>query len=201
MSLNVKIVGVQGAIAALRDVPRGLQRKHMRIALSKGGGILKAAAQPFVPVESGLLKRSLAVKVGPPGRPARYAEIGPKRRAGKIIRRNSRGMFKTSAAGTKKFLGEVRVQRDLGARGSDIRRGALHITRASFSGSTYRNPARYAHLVEKGFHHKSGRSVRPRSFLSTAVRMSGPAAQQAVVQKLREGLTAEARIAFAKYRR
>lgn len=192
MTLVLRVGGVQDAINAFRDLPRSVRNKHMRIAMNAGAGVIRDAAVANAPKETGLLKKSLKIKVRVPdasfntqhhGRPA-YAVIGPSR---KVV-----GLTQTSKAGLK--LTSLKRLTKKGFRGNLVQR---------------RRPSRYAHLVEKGTAPHGiaaktvgllssgtaifGRSVKhpgtkAQSFLAKAVRSSGAAAQNKVIQKLRDGI-------------
>src|SRR5688572_15201680 len=102
MTLAMKITGLREAQRALQEVPRRTYHLHLRKALNKAGGMLRNAASNFARVDTGLLKKSLKVKVKIPaasfnaahhGKPA-YAVIGPGRgfgAGGKFMRRTARG--------------------------------------------------------------------------------------------------------------
>ena len=201
MSLDMQVVGMRETLQALRNVPRDVQNKHVRIGMNKGGGMIKATAVSFATVETGLLKKSLAVKVKVPdasfnvahhGRPA-YAVVGPGRNKGRMMRMTSGGKLRGHGKAQKQFLEEVKIAKGEGARGRDIQRAARNVTGGKFADATYRNPTRYAHIVERG-----SKRVRARPFLSIAARITGPAAQQAVIQKVQEGLRQEAQKAYAR---
>lgn len=201
MSLNMQIVGVREALAALEEVPRRVLNLHLRKSLNKAGGMLRTAASQFAAIDTGLLKKSLKVKVKIPaasfnvahhGKPA-YAVVGPGRATGRMMRQTRRG-FRGHGKAQREFLSQVKLQRGLGARGRDIRRGALHVTFGKYSDATFRSPSRYAHLVEKG----TRRGLKPRPFLGKAVRIVGPAAQNTVLTDMRAALLEEAAKAYAK---
>lgn len=193
MSLTMKLVGVRELQQALRDVPAAVQRKHLRIGLSKGGGMLRNSAASFSAVETGLLKKSLRVKVSFPRDRGPFAVVGPARNAGRMMRRTASGRIRGHAKAQRAFLETVKLASGAGAGGREARRAAKAFTGQTFSDATFRNPSRYAHLVEKGT-----RRMKARPFLGMAVRITGPAAQQAVIQKTQEGLRQEAAKAYAR---
>jgi hypothetical protein len=87
MTLVLRVGGVQDTLNAFRDLPRAIRNRHMRIAMNAGAGVIRDTAVANAPKQSGLLKKSLKVKVRVPdasynvahhGRPA-YAVIGPVR--------------------------------------------------------------------------------------------------------------------------
>lgn len=199
--LNMRVVGVREALQALRDVPRNVQIKHVRIGLNKAGGMLRNAASNFARVDTGLLKKSLKVKVVVPnashnaahhGKLA-YVVVGPGRNTGRMMRRTSRGTMRGHAKAQKAFLETIKLSRGAGGRGREPIRAAKAFVGQNYSDATYRNPSRYAHLVEKGT-----RRVRPRPFLGMAVRIVGQAAMAAGVQKINDGLKMEANLAYAR---
>jgi hypothetical protein len=193
MSLTIHVQGIPEAIEAFRDLPRQVRNRHMRIAMNAGGGVIRNAMAARMPVETGLLKRSLRVKVKVPdasfnvahhGRPA-YAVIGPKRGITGRVGISRKGVMKTLTT-----------------------RQAI---RASFGGSGFhvRRPSRYAHLIERGTKAymvsvkdkrvlSNGQTIFGRSVLhpgivarrpmAGAVASSGAAAQAKVIHKLRDGI-------------
>lgn len=195
MTTVIKLHGVPEAIIAMRELPRRVQLRHLRIALNAGGGILKSTAQSLVPASTGLLKKSLGVKVKIPdasynsahhGKPA-YVVIGPRRRFVRAA---------VVKAGKTRLLGDkTALKRVLGG-------GKVQV----------RSPSRYAHLVERGtrshsvvaknakvlsngtsfFGTRATVQANPKSFLRRAVSISGAAAQNKVIAKLHEGIESEA---------
>lgn len=194
--LKFEVKGLPQALAALRELPRRVGFKHMRIALNAGGGVLKRAAEANVPKETGLLKKSLGVKVKIPdasfntrhhGKPA-YVLIGPRR-----------NFVRASIGGNK---GKTKLLSDKKALKRVLGGGKVNV----------RNPARYAHLVEGGtrlhavnaknakvlsngsqmFGRRAMVKAKPNAFLRRAVNSSGIVAQTKILQKLREGVLSEA---------
>lgn len=204
MTLVLRVGGVQDCISAFRDLPRTIRNRHLRIAMNAGAGVIRDAAEANVPSSSGLLKKSLKVKVRVPdasynakhhGRPA-YAVIGPARNVtGRVAL--VKGRYKTLTT-------RQAINRSFGGGGFHVRR-----------------PARYAHLIEKGTKPHGikaknagllsnseaifGRSVKhpgtkAQSFLSKAVRSSGAAAQQKILRKLHDGIANWASVRSARIR-
>lgn len=178
-----------------------VQLKHVRIGLNKAGGMLRNAAQNFVRVDTGLLKRSLRVFVKVPnasfntahhGKPA-YALIGPGRNTGRMMRRTASGRLRGHAKAQKSFIETVKLSRAAGGRRMEPHRAGKAFVGQNYPDAKLRSPTRYAHLVEKGTPR-----VRPRPFLGMAVRIVGQAAMQAGVKKINDGLVMEANIAYAK---
>jgi hypothetical protein len=119
---------LRATLSNLKKLPNGTRRKSVRIAMNAGMGVFKRAAERFVPRETGLLKKSLGVKVKIPtnkNKPA-YGIVGPRR-------------------GFKRAVGRLR-------RGSSLRTvGKKTVINMLLGGETvvYRNPSRYAHLAER----------------------------------------------------
>lgn len=193
MTLVLRVGGVQDTINAFRDLPRSIRNRHMRIAMNAGAGVIRDAAVANAPKETGLLKKSLKIKVRVPdasynvahhGRPA-YAVIGPSRYVvGPTIRKGGKPKLLTIRRAVKYVLGGGKVQT--------------------------RSPSRYAHLVERGtrkhnIRPASGKllsdgntvfgplvyhpGTKGQSFLARAVRSSGAVAQNKVIAKLKDGIT------------
>ena len=197
MSLDVQLIGVRELLHTFRDLPKSVRVKHLLMGLNKGGGMLRNSAAQFAAVETGLLKKSLRVKT--PGRSAvsagkdPYAAVGPARNVGRMMRRTASGRIKGHGKAQKAFLETIKLASGAGAGLRESKRAAKAFTGQKYSDATFRNPSRYAHLVEKGT-----RRMRARPFLSIAARITGPAAQQAVIQKVQEGLRQEAQKAYAR---
>jgi HK97 gp10 family phage protein len=193
MTLAIKVFGIKEALETFGDLPRSIQNKHMRIGLSAGAGIIRDAAVANVPKSSGLLAKSMKVRVKVPdasfnkahhGRPA-YAVIGPARRV--------EGRVGIVRGRVKTITTRQAIKRSFGGGGFTIRR-----------------PSRYAHLVERGTtpHIITAKNARVlasngnvfgrmvghpgsagKKFLSSAVRSSGAQAQRRVIDKLQQGIT------------
>lgn len=193
MTLAIKVFGVQDCLEAFNDLPRTIRAKHMRVALNAGGGVIRDAAVSLAPKETGLLRKSIKVKVSVPeasynpkhwARPA-YAVVGPARRIVSAITSTAKGRLRMVS-----------------------REGAIN---AAFRGKTVtrRRASRYAHLVERGTkpHGISannaavlssgirvfGRSVRhpgskAQNFMTKAVQTAGSAAQNRMLAKLYQGI-------------
>jgi hypothetical protein len=174
--MRIHVEGAKHAIEAFADLPARMQFKHIRIALNAAGGVIRDRAAQIVPRESGLLRRSLAVKVKIPnasfnqkhwGKPE-YAVIGARRRFTQAVTFNKSGKARSIS-----------------------REGVFT---AAFKGRTVkrRKPSRYLHLVEKGTPH-----VMARPFLDTAVRTEGGVASAKAITKLKQGLAQEANNLYA----
>lgn len=199
MTLVIKLHGVQDALRAFDELPRRVRFKHLRIALNAGGGLIRDRAKAIVRRDSGLLSKSLGVKVSIPdasfnkahhGKPA-YAVIGPKRKSGRMMRVNRKGKLQGFGAAQKELVAERKrlakdgklspLKRELVAKKAVLKKHADAI---------YRNPSRYAHLVEKG--HGGPRPAKAYPFLSTAVAQTKGAVIAKVSEKLAAGIQQEA---------
>jgi HK97 gp10 family phage protein len=204
MTLTMQIRGMREAQRALQEVPRRTYHLHLRKAMNKAGGMLRNAASNFARVDTGLLKKSIKVKVKIPdasfnkahhGKPA-YAVIGPGRgfgAGGRFMRRTASGRTVSHGKANRAFLETVKLARGAGGGARESARAAKEFTGRKYSDATFRNPSRYAHLVEKGTPR-----VRARPFLSSAVRIVGPAAQRVVVEAMRSGVLQEAQREFSR---
>jgi hypothetical protein len=193
MTLVLRVGGVQDTINAFRDLPRAIRNRHMRIALNAGGGVIRDAVVANLPSESGLLKKSIKVKVRVPdasfntqhrGRPA-YAVIG--------AAWSVQGRVGLVKGQMKKITTRQAIRRSFGGNGT------FHT----------RVPARYLHLLEKGTKPHAvkatnakvlsngeavfGRAVKhpgtkPQRPIARAVQSSGEAAKRKVIQKLHDGI-------------
>lgn len=195
----MKVFGVQDVLDAFADLPRTVRNKHMRIGLNAAAGVIRDMAVTFAPKESGLLRKSLKVKVRIPeashnaahhSKPA-YAVVGPGRNMGRILKRkNLRGF----GEGQRDLKAErVRLKADGTIAPLNREREAVRFVKASFKGVIYRNPSRYAHLVEGGTKpHMAGKRKHPGSraqhFLQRAVSFAGPVAQAKMIGKLKDGI-------------
>lgn len=197
MTLNMQVRGVRETMAALREVPRRVQLRHVRIGLSKGAGMLRDAAARMAPRDTGLLSRSLKVKVKVPdasfnkthhGKPA-YAVIGAQRMKSPYRRKTAAGRMIGYGAANKEFRASLKA-------GGGIRKSRAHV-QGMFHNAVYRSPSRYSHLAEAGRSSGRGR-MRGRYFHRRAVAVVGPAAQRAAVQKMYDGLIQESNMAYAR---
>lgn len=180
MTATLTFTGVEQAAKAFNALVAQVKSRHMRIALSAAGGAIRDTAKRIVRQDTGLLAKSLGVKVP---RDPRYAVIGPRRGTGRFMRKTASGKLRVSSE----------AQRQLRDARTALRRerAAVRLVRASVSGVEYRNPTRYAHIVEKG---RSGkRPMRARPFLATAVAVSGDYAMQRFAEKLGTGIESEAK--------
>lgn len=189
----IRVYGVPQALRAFEQLPRKVRQRHMRIALSAGGGEIKNAYVAIAHRETGLMAKSVAVKVRIPdasfnrrhhGKPA-YAMIGVKRKAGRMMRLNKRGALKGFGAAQRALKTErARLQQEGKLPPLKREAAAVKAVLDKHPDVVYRNPSRYAHLA--GPDRKGG------EVLSKAVRQSKDAAGARVVEKLKHGLTTEA---------
>jgi hypothetical protein len=199
MSLGMRVVGTMEAAQAMRDVPRRVQLRHVRIGLNKGAGMLRGSVSSMTPRDTGALAKSYKIKVKVPdasfnkahhGKPA-YAVIGASRQKRAYRRRTSEGRLIGHGAANKSFAAELKAGTKLGQ--------ARRTVENTFKDAIYRAPSRYAHIVEKG--RKAGRrggAQQGRRMHEKAVRIAGPAAQVATIQKIRDGVIMEANLAYAR---
>src|SRR4029079_3117282 len=167
-----KLYGLPQAVRALEELPRRLQNRHTRIALNAAGGVLKKSAAANAPRQTGLLGRSLGVKVKVPnasfnpkhnGKPA-YVIVGPRRGfLAPVARINGKIKKLSIRAATKRVV--------------------------SRAGKVFaRNPSRYSHLVHNPHNVVRGGQVVGRTkahpFLTQAVQQSGQQALDKAEQKL-----------------
>lgn len=193
MAAQIKIHGVHEALRAFDELPRRVRFRHLRIALSAGGGVIRDRYASIAHRETGLLSKSIGVKVKIPdasfnkahhGKPA-YAVIGVKRKAGRMMRLKKNGLKGFGAAQKALVAERKRLSKE----------GALPPLRREFAAkkavlrqhpdAVYRNPTRYAHLAGTG---RRGDKV-----LDSAVRQSKSQAVVKIESKLRSGIEQEAR--------
>lgn len=210
MTMTIRLHGVQEALKAFAEMPKRIRRKHVSIALNAGGGIIRDRAVPLARRQSGLLAKSLSVKVPSQaklekeGKPA-YALIGPKRKFAKTVHvatRKVRQFTKTPELRdfelTADYMAELKRQRK-GVRISVRRARVVGANRAAklalVAGQrvVLRRPSRYAHLVEKGHARGKGRSAaKAYPFMAPAVSQTKSAVIAKVTEKLKHGIETEA---------
>lgn len=149
----------------LRELPRRVGIKVLRIALNAWGGVVRDRARQTVLRATKSLYRALSVKVKIPdasynvehhGKPA-YVIVGAKRQAvGPVIVRKGKRKSIGLKRATKIVLGGGKVRAN--------------------------RPSRYAHLVE-----------RKRAFIGPAQRTGEQAGMEKLKDKLRTGIESEAR--------
>jgi hypothetical protein len=188
---TIQITGVKEALHAFRELPKRVAIKHQRIALNAGAGVIRDRYASMAHRETGLLSKSIGIKVKIPdasynkdhhGKPA-YAVIGPKRKSGRFMRVNSKGNLKGYGAAQRALKAErKRLESSLAPKQREIQ--AVTNVSKQFNDGKYRVPSRYAHLAGKG---RRGADV-----LNAAARQSKDAAAAKIAQKLQTGINAEA---------
>jgi hypothetical protein len=153
--------------SALILLPRRVGFRVLRKALNAWGGYVRNVAKSLAPEQTGLLKKSLKVKVVIPdasfnekhhGRPA-YVMVGPSRDAVGPV---SGGRLLSIRKATKLVRSGGRVQT--------------------------RRPSRYAHLVERG----TQRGVKAHPFIAPAQAAGATTGMAVLSSKLEQGIAAEA---------
>jgi len=162
MSTRTYMTGQSTVRKHLAELPPNMRNLAARKALSKAGGIFKRGAQALAPVDTKLLKQSLAVKTKVPrdeAKPA-YTMVGAQRgRRAAIERRPQARRQKLSAL-------RKSANRKVSAKTLKLLPGGAF---------KYRTPTRYLHLAEK--HH---------GFMSRAYNAHQSEAVAAIESKLAE---------------
>lgn len=194
MTTAIKIYGVPEAIGAFDELPRRVQFRHLRIALNAGGGIISKRYAALAHRQTGLLAKSIGVKVKIPdasfnarhhGKPA-YASIGVKRRAGRIMRINKQGKLKGFGIAQKLLKSErARLQKEGTLPPLQRERAAVKVVLDKHQDAVFRSPSRYAHLA--------GPQRKGAEILAAAVSQTKNQAAAKVIEKLQQGLESEAR--------
>lgn len=189
----IRVHGVPQALRTFEELPRRIRFKHLRIALNAGGGVIKNQYVAIAHRQTGLLAKSIAVKVAIPdasfnrqhhGRPA-YAVIGTKRKAGRMMRLNKRNVLKGFGAAQKELVAErKRLASDGKLTPRKREAAAVKAVLDKHKDAVFRNPSRYAHLA--------GPNRKGAEVLSAAVRATKDAAGARIIEKLQQGLQTEA---------
>lgn len=192
MTASVKVFGVKEAMHAFRELPRRVGLKHLRIALNAGAGVVRDRYASIAHKQSGLLSKSVGIKVKIPdasfnaqhhGKPA-YAVIGPKRNAGRFMRINKQGKLKGYGAAQKALTAErKRLASTLTPRAREA--AAAASVAKQFGGAIFKSPSRYAHLA--------GPNRRGAPVLASAANQTRGQAQQRIADKLAQGIETERR--------
>jgi hypothetical protein len=174
---------VNRVLGNLQRVNKGVARKHLLIGLNAAGGPAKAVAQARAARETGLLQKSMIVKV-PRDKNTRIPTgvlVGPGRGKGKFVRPNKAGKLKGFGAAQRALVAE-RKRLASGKIGKPIQRerAAIKAVAAQFTEGRYRNPTRYAHLAE-----------RKSPAIHAAFRTLQTAGVAKLVQKIEQGIAAE----------
>lgn len=193
MVATIKVFGVPEALRAFEQLPARVRFKHLRIGLNAGGGIIRDRYASLAHRETGLLSKSIGVRVSIPdssynkahhGKPA-YAVVGVKRKAGRMMRMNKKAKLKGFGVAQRDLVAE-RKRLNKEGKLSPLRReaAAVKAVLAKNVGAVYRNPSRYAHLA--------GPRRKGADVLAAAVRSSKAQAGAKIIDKLRQGLETEA---------
>lgn len=157
MAIQVRVTGTEQTIANVLALPKRYRRRGFRVALDAAGGEFKDEVKKRAPRETGLLRTSLGVKtVVPNNERLSWVKVGPRRGFKQPVERNRRGRLRTVAKKTVSLL-------------------------PAGTFTKYRNPTRYAHLVEGG----TKRGVRARRFMSLSASLRQNAAVAKMESKLR----------------
>lgn len=136
----------------LSRVNKGVGKKHLLIGLNAAGTPAKAVAQAEAAKETGLLQKSMVIKVKQNKQTKMYdgVLVGPGRRKGRIVRPNKAGRLKGFGAAQRALVAE-RKRLASGKIGPPLQRerAAVKSVLATFTEGRYRNPTRYAHLAER----------------------------------------------------
>lgn len=125
--MGMEWIGYPEIAAKLRDMPYKLRQRAIRRGVTKAARVVAKEAKARVPSKvTGLLKSSIGFRVGTMKRTGEvYAVVGPRRGYGQAF--NNLESLKRRRAKIRKAV-----------RGVEM------------NGANFRNPTRYAHLVEKG---------------------------------------------------
>lgn len=190
---------------AMRELPRRVGIRVVRVALNAWGGIVRDKAAQLARRQSGLLAKSPGVKVTIPdasynsahhGKPA-YVLVGPKRKSGKMLRKESLRGY--GAAQRELKARRLELKKDGTLKPLEREKAAVRFVLASFKDAIYRNPSRYAHLVEHG--HKKGKgrsSARGYPFIGPAQQTGNTVGFEKFKQKMGQGIGEEALAIAAK---
>lgn len=197
-SVFMRVEGAEKAVLSLRLFPRKLQTKQVRIAMNAAMAPIKRDAIANAPSDTGLLKKSLRIKVKVPdasynvkhhGKPA-YGLVGA-----------GRGIFGVRSIG-KKGLGSVlaktraaAVKLIKGGKGrlQTVRERDRFVPLGGGELKTHaRRASRYSHFAEKGRKGKGGTK-----FLEKATASASPRAREEFVRKLVPGIYQEAANIYA----
>lgn len=136
LAIKADVRGAAELFAVLRALDKKIARKAMRAAVNEAGKVVLKTAKANVPVETGALKASLAVKV----------------------HANRDGSRITAIVGPRKLKGTI-------GKGANRKKGQLTAFGKSKAGrkaiENERDPVRYAHLVEFGSRGQRGKVATP----------------------------------------
>lgn len=192
MKLEIDQRSVAHFTTAMRELPRRVAIFTVRVALNAWGGVVRDKAVPLARRQTGMLAKSLGVKVKIPdasfnkahhGKPA-YVLVGPKRRSGRMLRKDN---LKGFGAAQREL---VATRKLLAGKGKPLERErlAVRLVKSTYD-AVYRNPSRYAHLVEGGHKKGKGRSAaRPYPFIGPAQRYGEGPGFEKFKQKMADGI-------------
>ncbi len=147
---------------AFKELPDRVQRKHLRHGVRRAGSVIGRAAKAHAPRETGLLARSIGQRAFTHrDKKGIGTRIGPRKGFGRMVRVNKRGDLKA------------------------LSKGKMAEAQAAGEQLEYRDPAKYAHIVELG-----RRGGKP--FLTPALEESKGAALATIAASVREGIDTEA---------
>jgi len=141
---SMSLSGDKRLMDALYSLPAQVRRKCVAKAMNAGGGILKRAIETNAQKHyvTGTLAKSIVVKRVKPKRPGSFLVIvGPK---------NVRRAFRRTNKGKLRGVSDKKIDQ-VKAEGTQV---------------FFRNPAKYAHLVEFG--HAGKRKAKPHPFMRPA---------------------------------
>lgn len=153
--INMKLLGHRQLMHALRQFKPSVRRRIMRPAMRKAARIIVRDAKALAPKETGLLKRSIGMRMRVSGKTGNIlVVIGPRHGFGAKVTRDPKG--KLVSLHTRK-----RQSQYAGAE------------------TVYRNPTKYAHLVEFGSapHVQAGKLKRLGDRMVARVRHPGAPAK------------------------
>jgi len=195
MAVTIKMEGMPEAIRALNQLEGRVKFKHLRIALNAAMSPIKRQAVATTPEDTGLLRRSIRIKVKIPdasynpahhGRPA-YGLVGPGRgligvrsvkksgALGSISPRTAAAAEKLTKSGKGRVAAVRETQRFKGS--PNFGQIIVRPKRAS----------RYAHFIEKG---RNGKGAT--HWLANAAQAAKGAAFAAFQAKIAAGINIEA---------
>lgn len=173
--MRATITGLDQAMRSMSHLTPKLRNQHMRIAMNAALGVIKKRMVANAPKDTGLLKKSLRVKVKIPAASydVRHHDlppwglVGPGRRVVLYVSKTGKISGKTlSAAVTQIF-------KKGGSIAGRVERGKPVMKKAT----------RYAHFAEKGRQGKGGSQ-----FMQSAAQQGAAEAAAKFTSKIREGL-------------
>lgn len=202
---QITVSGVKQTLEAFSALPKRIRRKHLTIAMNAGGGIVRDRASQIVRRQSGLLSKQLGVKVsgtksiGQDDSKPVTASVGAKRRAGRFMRLKGTGLKGFGVAQRALTAERKRLKAEGKLPPLQRERAAVAAIAKQHSDAIYRNPSRYAHLVEKG--HKKGKgrgAAQAYPFLTPALNQTKSQAVAKIGDKLKQGFSEEAKALYVR---